>query len=99
MDPKARRRGTLMPHRPPPRDAVKPRHSVVEIDYENCTNCGICIKSCPVDVLRMSPETKWLEATYWEDCMLCKLCELDCPEEGAIWILPDKSLAHVLTWG
>lgn len=84
---------------PPPPTTPKPAHSVVEIDYGSCTNCGICIKSCPVDVLRMNPDTKWLDATYWEDCMLCKLCEMDCPEPGAIHIAPNKVLHHVLSWG
>lgn len=90
-----------MPRRPstPPPETPRPRDSVVQIDYEICTNCGICVRSCPVDVLRINRKTKWLDATYWQDCMLCKLCELDCPEPGAIVIAPDKPLAHVLSWG
>jgi len=84
---------------PPPPDTKKPTESVVNIDYDTCINCGICIQSCPVDVLRINKETRWLEATYWEDCMLCKLCELDCPEPGAIVISPQKPLGFVTSWG
>ena len=83
---------------PPPLDAVEPAGTTVHIDYTKCTNCGICVRSCPVDVLRISPVTQWLEATYWEDCMLCKLCEVDCPYD-AIHISPDKPLHHILSWG
>lgn len=84
---------------PPKPDTEKPAGSVVNIDYDTCINCAICIRSCPVDVLRINKETRWLEATYWEDCMLCKLCELDCPVPGAITISPDKPLGFVLSWG
>jgi len=84
---------------PPKPDTKKPEASVVNIDYDACINCGICIHSCPVDVLRINKETRWLEATYWEDCMLCKLCELDCPEPGAITISPLKPLGFGMSWG
>ena len=83
---------------PPPIDLPEPEGTNVHIDYRKCTNCAICIRSCPVDVLRINPHTRWLEATFWQDCMLCKLCEVDCPED-AIHITPDKILRHSLSWG
>lgn len=70
----------------------------VNIDYDLCTNCGICVRSCPVDVIRIDPETKMVASVFDQDCMLCKLCEYDCPED-CIEIAPGKQVAHILSWG
>jgi len=70
----------------------------VNIDYDLCTNCGICVRSCPVDVIRIEPKTKMVASVYDQDCMLCKLCEYDCPEE-CIVIEPSKQVTHILSWG
>ena len=70
----------------------------VNIDYDLCTNCGICIRSCPVDVIRVDRQTKLVTSIYDQDCMLCKLCVYDCPED-CIVIAPDKQVAHILSWG
>ncbi len=70
----------------------------VNIDYDLCTNCGICVRSCPVDVIRVDPATKVVTATFDQDCMLCKLCVYDCPE-NCIHIDPGKQIGHILSWG
>ncbi|MFK7804707.1 MAG: ferredoxin family protein [Anaerolineae bacterium] len=70
----------------------------VNIDYDLCTNCGICVRSCPVDVIRIEPESKIVASVYDHDCMLCKLCEHDCPEDCII-IDPSKQVAHIMSWG
>ena len=70
----------------------------VNIDYDLCTNCGICVRSCPVDVIRIPKDTKIVASVYDNDCMLCKLCEYDCPE-NCIHIAPGKQITHILSWG
>ncbi len=57
------------------------------IDLKLCNGCGICVESCPQDVLRMGEETAKPFVAYLRDCESCLLCELSCPE-GAIEVFP-----------
>ncbi len=72
--------------------------SVERIDLELCNGCGICVDSCPVDVLRMDEASGKAVIKYPEDCMLCDWCELDCPQ-NAIYVSPLKSAPLILSWG
>jgi len=45
---------------PPPPDVKMLAASVVKIDYDACINCGSCIRSYPVDVLRINKTTRIL---------------------------------------
>jgi len=72
--------------------------SIERIDSELCTGCGICVNSCPMDVIRMDRESKKAVIRYPEDCMLCGWCALDCPE-NAIYVSPVKSSPVMVSWG
>ncbi|MBW1862562.1 MAG: ferredoxin family protein [Deltaproteobacteria bacterium] len=72
--------------------------SIKPIDNDLCTGCGICVETCPMDVIRMDESGYKAVVRYVGDCMLCYACELDCPE-GAIYISPEKGAKHVLSWG
>jgi len=72
--------------------------SIERIDSELCTGCGICVNSCPMDVIRMDRESKKAVIKYPEDCMLCEWCALDCPE-NAIYVSPVKSSPVMVSWG
>jgi NAD-dependent dihydropyrimidine dehydrogenase PreA subunit len=54
----------------------------VTIDNAKCDGCGICIESCPVDVLRLDLVTGKAVAVYEADCHVCCLCEDDCPTKA-----------------
>ena len=72
--------------------------SIERIDSELCTGCGICVDSCPMDVIRMDKESKKAVIKYPEDCMLCEWCALDCPE-NAIYVSPVKNSPVIISWG
>ena len=55
---------------------------VDEIDPALCSGCGICVNSCPMDVIRMDEENKKAIIKYPEDCMLCGFCFEYCPEKA-----------------
>jgi NAD-dependent dihydropyrimidine dehydrogenase PreA subunit len=62
-------------------------HSIM-IDMSACTGCKTCMDICFVDVIRWNEETGKPVAAYPEDCQICGLCEILCPEK-AIKIVPD----------
>jgi NAD-dependent dihydropyrimidine dehydrogenase PreA subunit len=63
-----------------------------------CIGCGICVKTCPTDVIRINEKTGKAEIKYPEDCQICHLCRMYCPVD-AITITPDKSIPVVISWG
>ena len=72
--------------------------TIERIDRDLCTGCGMCVDSCPMDVIRMNEKIKKAEIKYPDDCMLCLYCELDCPVQ-AIYVSPEKKAPIILTWG
>ncbi len=52
----------------------------VQIDYELCNQCGICIDSCMMDVIRKDEDT--VRLVYPDDCQDCFLCVKDCPVDA-----------------
>ena len=51
---------------------------IKSIMQEMCTGCGICVETCPDDVIRLNEEKKAYIA-YPGDCAACLLCEFVCP--------------------
>ena len=72
--------------------------SIEKIVPDLCSGCGICVNSCSVDVIRMDEVSQKAVIRYPEDCMVCELCALDCPEE-AITVTPDKKSPLIVSWG
>jgi adenylylsulfate reductase, subunit B len=56
----------------------------VAIDLTLCDGCGICIDSCPTDVLRVDPATQRAAAVYPQDCCGCFFCQDDCPQHAIV---------------
>jgi ferredoxin-type protein NapH len=52
-------------------------------DGKRCTKCGICLRSCPVQVKEVYEE-KVKERIDPVDCTLCYRCVEMCPEDGAL---------------
>jgi NAD-dependent dihydropyrimidine dehydrogenase PreA subunit len=72
--------------------------SIQSIDKELCIGCGTCVEACPMDVIRMDDKVLYAVIKYPEDCQLCRLCELDCPQK-AIYVAPDKPTPYLTSWG
>jgi len=72
--------------------------AIERIDSSLCNGCGICVDSCCTDVIRTDEESEKAVIKYPEDCMLCLICELDCPQH-AIFISPTKCMPAVTAWG
>jgi NAD-dependent dihydropyrimidine dehydrogenase PreA subunit len=61
----------------------------VEVDWDKCEGCGMCIKACPVDVFRMNENNKSVPV-FASDCHVCHQCEDDCPKQAI-------HVAHAIT--
>jgi len=53
----------------------------VEVNKIACTGCGVCVETCPTDVLRLDQD-KQATMAYPEDCQGCFICEWDCAYEA-----------------
>ncbi len=63
---------------------------MVKISPDNCKSCGLCIASCPKNVLEFSTEFNKMgfhPARYkGEGCIGCGFCFYVCPEPFAITV-------------
>jgi ferredoxin len=57
----------------------------VKIDHDKCTDCGLCIKACPLHAAKGKVESK----TFPADCFSCARCLNVCPADAihycSIW--------------
>ena len=70
--------------------------AIEAIDSSLCTGCGKCVRSCPMDVIRMDKENQKAFIKYVEDCMLCGICLEECPTK-AIHLVPNQPVT--MGWG
>ncbi|MBI4317974.1 MAG: ferredoxin family protein [Chloroflexi bacterium] len=70
---------------------------IQKIDEDLCTGCGICVDSCPMDVIRMNDSGELAYLAFPGDCTTCYLCELDCPVE-AITVSPEATRRMILPY-
>ena len=71
---------------------------VEHIDTDKCIGCGTCVDTCPMDVLRLDETSGQSKIAYPQDCQICHLCRIYCPED-AITISPEKYVRPMVGWG
>ena len=60
----------------------------VIVDEATCiSGCHICIDSCPVDCLSVSPKTGKAHMQF-DECWYCLACEIDCPKDAITVKIP-----------
>lgn len=69
--------------------------AIQPINHEICVGCGLCVKACPMDVIRLNG--KKAVVCYVEECMCCAACEDVCPA-GAIYVSPEKENPLMVSW-
>jgi NAD-dependent dihydropyrimidine dehydrogenase PreA subunit len=72
--------------------------TIERIDPDLCNGCGICINSCQIDVIRMDKKNKKAVIKYPEECMVCCVCEQDCPQH-AITVSLKTNVPRLTLWG
>jgi len=73
--------------------------AIERIDPVLCNGCGICVKSCPADVIKMDEDSKKAVIQYPQDCVICCWCFVECPED-AVFISPVVKTSPLFTsWG
>jgi NAD-dependent dihydropyrimidine dehydrogenase PreA subunit len=72
-----------------PRMQTSARFDVpVVVNEAKCiAGCRICIDSCPVDCLAISPETNKAHMRF-DECWYCLACEVDCPKDAIVVKIP-----------
>ncbi|NLI45014.1 MAG: 4Fe-4S binding protein [Chloroflexi bacterium] len=72
--------------------------AVESINSQRCNGCGICVQSCPADVLRMDGERKKVVIRYPDECVVCCWCIAECPTD-AIVLTPTRYNRIFTSWG
>jgi ferredoxin len=57
---------------------VQPLTQDINLNYDLCTHCGLCLPICPVEALVKDSETEEIKFIK-ERCIACELCVKVCP--------------------
>lgn len=62
----------------------------IKVDQEECKGCGLCVESCPMKGMELSPELNHygIHPAFLnsEKCTGCGICYFVCPEPGALTV-------------
>ena len=60
-------------------------------DAKNCIKCGICVKSCPLNVVSLYKDRDEAIEIDWYYCKGCGLCSYECPK-GCLKMVDEKGV-------
>lgn len=59
--------------------SLQPLSKDIKVNWEKCTQCGVCVAICPTDALYVK-DRKTMEVAFDSDkCIACELCIRPCP--------------------
>lgn len=59
--------------------------TILGINYEKCTQCGLCIKECQRFFIKNKQQNKIIFEDLYGQCNLCGHCIAVCPEEAILY--------------
>ncbi|MEM1539302.1 MAG: 4Fe-4S binding protein [Candidatus Bathyarchaeia archaeon] len=68
---------------------------IQQIDLNRCNGCGMCVKLCPRDVIRIEEQSKKPAIKYPEDCTDCGFCQAYCPKHA---ITMQQGIIKFVSW-
>ncbi len=66
---------------------------IAEINYDKCTNCGVCAQVCPYEAVRLENNKYVINKVVCEGCLTCTLA---CPEKA---IRRRRTASGKIRWG
>lgn len=65
----------------------------IEIERDLCKGCGLCVRACPSDVIKISEPGqtnksgyRYMAAAHPPQCTGCGMCRLMCPDSAiTVW--------------
>jgi len=54
---------------------------MIEVIFEKCVGCGLCVKSCAYDAIKINDKSAEIDA---DKCVLCGACVSSCPFEAIL---------------
>src|SRR3989338_8596064 len=64
-----------------PYDAITIDSFLARIDYNKCTNCGLCVPVCPTNIISDLIPVRDIAYVH-EDCIGCLICKKVCPVDA-----------------
>ena len=64
--------------------------SIIGINYEKCTNCGLCVKECSIKIRRDKEKNRFYVPNPTIPCFSCGHCIAICPKD-AITLISNKA--------